>query len=727
MKFTECIQKNRKSKLRKMENIELLKPVVNLFLGDFAELEEAILVDFLDERIGSREKINYAGLCFGGGAAAHNGKVKVLQASDADFKTEYGLKNRSLFKDAVLGSKQLELAIGDYSSEIFNRVARYTYQLKGIIRINVIIKAESHYSAVLDHVIALFKQKFGILYTEGVYVDVYCILDQREYSRKQNADERKAFNYLSLTELNRIAGDGDKINMAFCLSNYDSRDRLMGDSNETSIRSILTAVGLMIIAKDGISASKSGSADYYNDLQFKVNSRQHPGHIYSLGYMRLEKIPEAIEYITYKSVLEMYRESNPRPNLDAALERLGIKPFQSIGDRVVGAPALNRPILTSMVKDTTVGTAELNYKTRGEIINDVYGKNIDLFIEFNNKDDYESRLANEIEVRTKNVKDFFDRLLRVENASVYAVNEIINAVVDSLKTTISSDYNTGSQAAANLEEWLNGKERVVGQTELVRETKEPVVFYKMAEEYSRLKLDVLKSEIYGMEYDCLLDVFRELSSKYQKIIDTLQTTSGELEEGIDVILESENESELRAGNCEEYYSSLVRTTASANKNQFKNFIQQLNGTICTDYNEEKLFNSILAYCNDAILADNAFGDDFSVEMLKRLKDYKKLRTEDDIYNMAYNTILDNQTFFVNYISTGSINNEICFFVNTNSRFVESTSERMQELRMENKIKVFYEDHFGGIDILFMEGCFAVQNIHGFPAMEQVYKKLNAEG
>lgn len=724
MKITDCIQKQKENRLkRKRENIELLKPIVNIFLGSFSNDKADALIKLLDSRIGDSDKVNYSMLDFGaGGESLTIAKVRTLAVSDLKGVAEYNLNGRRALLEKVNSSQELEKVIGDYASEIFNKVARFTYQLKGIIRINILLKAENTQAVALERLIALLKQKFGVLYTEGVYIDVYCLLDQREYSQNQNSDERKSFTYLTLCELNRLAEDDGKINMAFCLSNYDSMDRLMTDSNVT--KRILTSMGLMAIVKDGICANSNTVGESYDDTSFKSNSRQYKGNLFSLGYMHLEKIPDAIDYVAYRSVLGRYRESERKINLEAILERMELNEvaLNSFSSSVIGRPVANPDILLSMVKDTEVSVSELNYKTRGDILKDVFGNNLILFFEMNNKAGYEKRLEAELGKKLQAMKLVLDNLYRNDHYTVYEISALLKDLAAFLEDYISKNLDKSSVPSGRLDEWTNGKEKIVGKIDTVRETKEPVVFYRMAQDYLHIKLEELQYEVYSKLLDYLKDKIENWSGYYENLVTMLDSAIDELDDGLIEILEGELE--LQGGNCRDYYSNRVNYILDKNRNGYKDFIQKLNEDICAGlYKEDAYFNRMIAYCNDNILTDECFDDDFSVEMLKRLKDYKQIHTDEDVYNMAYNTILDNQTYFINFIATGAINNEICFFVNTKSRFVDNKNSRIQDLRARNKIKIFYEDHFDGVDILFIEGCFGVDKIHGYTAMEQAFERL----
>lgn len=56
MGITDYLNKTKKSRLKQRDNIELLRPIVNIFVGEFGDDEKQILMDTLSARVGNSKK-----------------------------------------------------------------------------------------------------------------------------------------------------------------------------------------------------------------------------------------------------------------------------------------------------------------------------------------------------------------------------------------------------------------------------------------------------------------------------------------------------------------------------------------------------------------------------------------------------------------------------------------------------------------------------------------------
>jgi ADP-dependent phosphofructokinase/glucokinase len=66
---------------------------------------------------------------------------------------------------------------------------------------------------------------------------------------------------------------------------------------------------------------------------------------------------------------------------------------------------------------------------------------------------------------------------------------------------------------------------------------------------------------------------------------------------------------------------------------------------------------------------------------------------------------------------------VCFLVNPGNRFVTGTNQRMQKLKASRQMKVFFEEHFYDMDILFMEGCFDLESLYNYQVYENIYNRM----
>lgn len=189
----------------------------------------------------------------------------------------------------------------------------------------------------------------------------------------------------------------------------------------------------------------------------------------------------------------------------------------------------------------------------------------------------------------------------------------------------------------------------------------------------------------------------------------------------------EDELKIKTGNCVAYYSDIVKKILEED-DKFSSFVRNVNSKICAGELEgEDLFEQMITYCDENVLNDSRFEKDFSVEMLKRLKNFEKFNTEEAIYDFAFETIMNNQKFYVSYDSFSNVNKEVCFLVNPNNKFVSGTNKRMQTLKTNKQLKVFFEEHFNDMDVLFMEGCFELETMYNFQVYKNVCERMKRSG
>ena len=128
-------------------------------------------------------------------------------------------------------------------------------------------------------------------------------MDQKGYKKGEKGDERKAFSYLSLSEIDSMVRE-KVIQMPFMLSNYTSDDCLDVDCGEER----MTAAGLMMLVKDGISAKGQEQVDHYDDSIFAEDCGQGEGFWYSVGHFRLEVARNLIDHIVYRTIMQQIQK-----------------------------------------------------------------------------------------------------------------------------------------------------------------------------------------------------------------------------------------------------------------------------------------------------------------------------------------------------------------------------------------------------------------------------------
>jgi hypothetical protein len=103
--------------------------------------------------------------------------------------------------------------------------------------------------------------------------------------------------------------------------------------------------------------------------------------------------------------------------------------------------------------------------------------------------------------------------------------------------------------------------------------------------------------------------------------------------------------------------------------------------------------------------------------------YNRYFSEETIYDLAFETIMSQKKYYASHVGVGGVFNAVGFLVNPNNRFVNCTNNRIKALLINHQLKLFFEDHFNGMDILFMEGCFPKESIHNYRLYQAAYESL----
>ena len=97
-------------------------------------------------------------------------------------------------------------------------------------------------------------------------------------------------------------------------------------------------------------------------------------------------------------------------------------------------------------------------------------------------------------------------------------------------------------------------------------------------------------------------------------------------------------------------------------------------------------------------------------------------TEEAIYSLAFDTIMKEQKCFAKHIEFGKPYEAVCFLVNPDNDFVNSANDQMNKLQRSQQLQWFFEGFYNGMDILFLEGCFEVNDIYQY----ELYKRVDEQ-
>lgn len=723
MGISEFIAKKKALKpIRRRENIELQKPIINLFVGEFSEEDKNVLKEVLNSRIGENNKVNYLNIVYGTCSKVPERLHEcTLILSNMEKPPEHGtLEDWEKLKDAAQSSTILEQIVRDYANNIFNEVSTVPYIQKASIRLNLLIQMDSVEVAALESFVVTLKQELTVFFNNGVFVDAYCFLDQRGFRLDEGGENRKAYNYLALQTVDHMA-EQQIIKMAFCLSNFTSLECLWPDSVQERIKT----AALMMLLKDGRSASSQMPVDTYEDAGFTVDCLGSEGRFYSLGHFKLEVAENLIDYIVYHTVFDaMCVDRETRP--ETRLERLELSEEQVdlLCQELLPVTSFPQQIFYSMVKNSEKKASIIVHSSREEVIDSIYGQNLDLFFLFNCERNY-IELIKEVMVKKE---ERIDKILRTmyseENHSLSDMNIVLKDVLHHLNCMRADCMQLIEAEQREMQSWLGERNTVGDLRSVVKETKEPVAFYQIASEYLEKRVWSLHLKVKLQVIDAYIKMVQKTARQYHALSDKMAEAVRELECDIEAMMQTGVP--ISSMHAPEYYGKLAKNIISSD-NQFELFEKMINSKIFSEgLSEESLFERIIHYCDEKILTNPEFQKDFSVEMLKRLKDYKHYHTDESIYEFAFETIMENQVFYTNVVTYNTLHQSICFMVNPYNRFVASTNERMQQLKDNRQLKVFFEEHYDDMDVLYMEGRFGLENLYNYQTYKGVYQHLKKD-
>lgn len=711
--------KKKNGQMKRKENIELLRPVVNIFMGNFQNDEKEHLIQFLTERIGTSNKVNYCQISLGPGEEINDGQVHIIHITDVEEACEYTLEKWNLLHKQIEKSKQLPTIIKNFVNYIFNEVSTTAYASKGRIRLNFILQADWTGTAITSKLIQTMKDEFKEYFTNGVHLDVYCLLDQLGYTSEKYGEERKAFNYLCLDALDKAVED-QLVDMVYILANYTSIDCLEPDS----IDEIMRTAGLAMLVKDGVSAKGNGyDRDTYADVSFKEEAAAYKGNFNSLGNLKLAVDHDTIEYIVYKTVFDdLYQSVENEDSIKNVITQMDIEKEQlelQCGS-IMGTSVFPERLFCSMVKAQNINVASFLNDNAESLLNAVYGKSLDYFWKINADVNMEKQ-RDLIELKVKKINTTLRDAYISSQCSLAEVYIIITSVEKAFNQYTKEYYSKYMDTVQELKNWLSNRVEIHNLQAVVKETGEPRAVYILADQYLNKLMHVEEAQnMHSVVSECYIQI-QESVKYYRSQSDTIKKAAEELDQIIKE-LESEDEKLLR-GNMRNYYTRVTKQIMDSSTT-YANFKRNLNTKICTkEVVGDSIYDDIINYCDSNILNNEEFDNDLSVEMIRRLKNYDRYTTDEAVYDLAFETIMNQRKYYASHTEFGSVFDAVCFLVNPNNTFVNSTNKRMKSLLAQQQLKLFFEDHFNGIDILFMEGCFAKDSIYKYKLYKTAYESL----
>ncbi|WP_095172713.1 MULTISPECIES: hypothetical protein [Blautia] len=721
MNFIKFIEKKQKLKQKKkQEYIKLKKPVLNYFLGDYTKEEIHALSDTLEERVGGQEKIFYT---------FFNQESLLEEFTSQEFQNqmieeleekEYTLLARQALQVNIENSFVLEPKLQDFAIYVFNHASKVQFMHKGRIHVNIFVKADHKKACLLRQMTEGIRESFVEFYSSGCTIDVFLLLDQAAYASTEKGMEKKAFTYLTLKEAECMVRE-KKISMAYCMSNMNSQGIL--NREPSVVYEMLSNAALMTILKEGIPADVQGDYEAYKDEYMKMNASVNKGTFYSIGSFKLEGIMDVISLIVYRTVfLEMMKE---REHLDVAqhiqrfeISREGINQFLN---QIFPQIPFNELIWEGIIRNKRYNGTELANISAGDGIKKIYGRNLDLMLELNCVKFFETQEKEFMVQKISQLKNRINDLYFSENFSIFEICKVVNEMLSVLKEEKEHSSQMYEAELNTLKSWELSAFPLGQLKDKTEYSKDSKILYVLAGTYLQKKQRVLNSKARIQIVEQMEQGLRKVAEKYLAFADSVRYTAEELQKSIRYAVE--DELELRVGNCENYYKMITEKILDTNEN-FKKFIRDVNQSIGSgNFTVEELFSEVLDFCEKDIFTRPEFHRDFSEEMLLRLKNYREFETDQMVYDFAFNTIMDNQIFMADQHGFMEPYKEVCFLINRNNLFVTATNQRMAELKESHRMKIFYENYYEDMDVLFIEGCFDPADLHAYDVYEKNYNRL----
>ena len=728
--FEYIENKRAKESTHKQSRIDLTKPVLNVFLGDFDDEAKGYLINTLNNRIGSKGSVLFCNIDFSGCEAAlpeqtTDGVYRFPIRAVTNFDS-LAVEKWDEIKNAVR-AEDLRDDVLDLVNYVFNTASVQAFSYKGWIQVNYILKADFAGNSVLDAVREQFSRSLTENFSNGVQTDYYCLLDQKGYTQAEKGENRKILNYLTINLLDEIMSKS-QFSQTYMLSNYISHSYLDVENLESRMQTI----ALDIIVKNGKSAESGslGASYCYDNNNFRdytINYDKPAARFCTLGKLNLMVDDEIRRSVVYKNVMENICSSLVnRQAIGMLLADMGISEEQLHAR----ASSLTRDVLVSpyafhpMVKRGAVQASALLGKPRGYVLENVYGRNLEFFWNVNYliSDGLTHEIVNEMLIRVRSALEM------AQQKDGYTLAELAEAAIAArdMVASLAQKYRklTGD-SAVGFKTWLNEPFLVNNVNEKNKDTGELEVFYIMACEYIDQRRNTLQYENVGRLAAFLLDGMNSIVEKYEKQVATIHSAVKDLAA---YVYDNEQDGEpLLLGNMNGYYSWLVQKYMRESI-EYQNFRAEISYQICeNELIGNAIFERVIEFCDSTIINQTfGFESDIAREMQRRLLNYANYNTPDSIYQLAYSTIMDKIYYYIQCEQFGGVNNVVCFFVNPNNEFVRSTNEQLREKLSSRQMNIFYEDYFDGMDILFMAGRFEAAGIYMYSNYKRIYEQWMAD-
>lgn len=651
---------------------------------------------------------------------------------------EHSLKGRKNFLDAIKTDEEavkakIEKAIVDIINDCFNKTE---FKIRDELQVNYIFRAEDIYACAVELLSSLIKDICKVKADfKLINEDFYCLVDEKLVA---NNDYRDAFKYLTFQELenNIISNAKDYQKNCYCMSN-----KIGGILKEITFEDYLKYISKLCVLKHGERNVKTHNlANYFfNEAGFKNEcfNKNERGKFYTLGFFNLEKDNNFIQATIMKWLMDKIAgKQNNNVNIENEVDSLKVLDIETELNKLIGNAVtivdgeVESDILFGLCKK---GNADLGTLpgTNGDVVNQIFGKEIDKFIDDNIVEVFYGRYLNKLVNGFE--KNLEEKLKSYIDSANYSISNIIaflcnseNGVKAVCKKAESENDNKLSSSASSLELWKNGSTDN-GNIDVGSIDGESEMIYSVASRYMIRYLEKRRSELVSKILKQYLEVIDKYIAKYEKINAMINKFVGIFNRCMDNCTNAlkYNENDVTKKGVKDYYTNVMEEASKNYSDKFRELYASMNSLICDstlsqDEFETEFSEKMDAFMNDLYGKITIFSKSFSEECEQRLKGEninKMIEAEiknhsDNLYSMNINIDQNNE-----YCIIGMIANESDSVVN----YLLTDG-----LQIYNKC-AYFDVSKKDFDVIYIKGSFNTENIGRFKnAWKPAYDKLVAK-
>lgn len=714
-------------------NLRMKQPVVNILLGEFSEKERRALEYYPGRYVNTRENIFW--LCTKG----QRKEDFVLTLPEHCGK--YGLNIRAKVKEYAQSSETLKKELQSYAGTIFNcSASTHTgFQNPGCLQMNFLVKPDEAAAGLLEPLVSLAEDAFAVYYDGQRKKEAYLFIDQR--AGAEQADERRASNYLSLCETDRMLQGTDgkrKFRMAYFLSNFDSRGVLRQDYEKERC----AAFGMLFLMKNAVPDGRNGNIYRDEDFGQAIDGKaslhnQEPGMFCSLGYMSLESREILARLAVYRTVFEELMSVRSGLSLETYSKELNLTEAdwkETVSKHGCGIPYTEmdwRSIVRKPVMES-----ELIGKTNGNCIERLYGKHLDLYLELNCRNQEQTLQTADkwIGELTKNLQITGRR----EYLSLFEQTMILGWIEEELLRQEENCVQADRGCQDKLEEWERIRCSNLSRKKLAV-TKESESLFLQSREYITRKQRVMEAQARKNTFSCMRGNLKSLSERfagYQKLIkDAYEDLERKIRE---IGRMTPAEKELQTVNSDAYYSEAARRILKKSAG-YGDLCEKICGMAFSgekaEVSAEYIYRQVCDFCEREVMDRIGFHKEFMEEIFHRLRGYKtqsgkELRDPDDIADYMLQMI-DQCKFYMfkSIFGLNRIHEEMCFLLDSGSKFAQADGNGALAVKLirDNRLKLFREDGCERLDVLFLAGNICKEELYQFESYKKSYLDMTQGG